>query len=274
MIDVPAYAKAACYAYYGGDEIDNEVVEEEEAPVKPAKKREVKTVATVAGQAINVTVQQQKEVGQMSPGELLELLRVEPDNDEAYLCLVSHPRMKALFDQTQRVMVAGPRGAGFDLEKTQKYWQRLRRETSRPLNKFLGSRTITIDKALGRIEKILVHPVVAGEFIDGGYDNDGQDWSQVDRDLMEAVLWARLTKHRSFPKDPDIFAVYEELTADELSMRWSGILEDYLEFLDDGGQRVALVYVQTGQSAEQAYTKAAVSPEPSGGSGITFNAKW
>lgn len=44
VIDVPAYAKAACSAYYGGDEIDNEVVEEEEAPVKPAAKSKKKPV--------------------------------------------------------------------------------------------------------------------------------------------------------------------------------------------------------------------------------------
>lgn len=280
MIDVEEIAQAAHDSFYGVEaEQAEDVEEEEEVEVKPKGKKSSTTVSQNGkAQAINVVVNQAKEIADMSPGELLALLVNEPDNDDAYDAFVSHQRVIPLLNKTPNIMAA-LKGGGFDIQKTQNYWRRLRNPLSQPLTKFQGARLVTVDKALGRIEKILVHPVFAGEYINAGYDNDNQDWSEVDRELMEAVLWARQTKHRAFPKNPDPYAVYGELTAEDLSPRWDNILEDYQAFLDDGGQRVTLVYIAPGQNPAEAQAKTVVSGTDAStgarrGFGVSLKADW
>lgn len=278
IMDVEDIAQRAHDTFYGV-EAEEVVDEEDDEPVAPVKGKKNGKATTVQGQkgqpAINVTVQQAKEIGDMSPGELLNLLATEPDNDDAYDALVSHPRVQPLLKKTDRIMSAN-KGGGFDLARTQTYWRRLRSPNSKPISKFLGFRLVTIDKALGRVERTLLHPLFAGEFINAGVDDYGLDWTEVDRDHMEAALWARTTKRIEFPRDPDPYEAYEQLASEELNTRWQTILDDYLEFLDDGGQRVTLVHISPGQTKEEAEKPVVKQPATDASSGRLFElkAKW
>lgn len=177
--------------------------------------------------------------------ELLAALKNKPNNDELFDELHRRDQYINAHRKTHRLVVLDATKT-LDVDKTLAYWKYLQR--GHVQREFQGGQVTTLEKSLGRVEKLLYHPVVPGETINEGIDRWGKNWGddRVSTELMEAVYWARTTSHVLFPKNPDPITVYKELTAKELDERWSQILEDYRAAVQDDEAHVSLVVKESG----------------------------
>lgn len=214
-----------------------------------APKFDAKSQTAASAAPPHVTVQMQKSVTEMNVGELLASLATNSSDDDLFDELTSRSQYLEALTKTDEVAVVAKSG-GLDDKATGRYWQYLKRGA--PQRQFNRQKTMSLEKALGRQEKELVHPLFEGETIYMGLDSFGNDWTDVDRERMRAAYWARTNGHRLFPANPDALDSFEELSAEKLSKRWQSILEDYREFVEDAGAQISLVVTGGGRNAQNA----------------------
>jgi len=212
------------------------------AAFKPAQSVVVSEPPPSAAPAVSgptqVIVQMDKPVSEMTVPDLLQALESDQTDEDVYDELVTRDAYTIAATKTEDVAVPAE-GGGLHAAQTAKYWQFLRKGA--PQRTWQGQRTVTLEKALGRVEKLLYHPLFTNSTIYMGLDEYGRDWSGVDRTRMAAAYWARTTGHSLFPKDPDPLDVYAELAATELKERWVSIVTDYEEYVEDSGAPISLV---------------------------------
>lgn len=214
------------------------------ATFKPKPEPTAVSPAPVPTGPIQVTVQPQATLPEMEIKQLLERLVGNPADDAALDELRSRDQFRAAYAKDPRVAVIEGTNGPLNVPATLKYWQFLRK--GQPQSRWESKRVVTIEKALGRIERLLLHPLVARETIYMGTDTYGCDWTKVSPDRMEAAYWARTTEHAMFPKSMDPLDTYEALAAETLSKRWQTIVEDYLAQIEDHG-RVNLLASEGGR---------------------------
>lgn len=215
-----------------------------------APKADATAPATAApGGNISVIVQSKVALAEMEMSELLERLMGNPTDDAALDELFGREQFQVVYAKDPRVAVIDSPSNTLNITATLKYWQYLRKGA--PQTRWDSKRVVTIEKALGRVERLLLHPIVAQETIYMGTDKFGCDWTKVSADRMEAAYWARTTRHAQFPQVADPMDVYEALCEENLSTRWQTILEDYLAQIDENG-RVNLLTTQGGAGSAAA----------------------
>lgn len=125
----------------------------------------------------------------------------------------------------------------FDPETTFKYLIFLNKDTAFAQKSFQGKRTVTIQTVLGIEPDVLRHPLVDGEFITDNFDRFEVNWSKVPLEAMNALLWARVTGHKLFPKNMDgakALEISEKASLKEpADLGLKNILRDYKIALED-----------------------------------------
>ena len=194
-----------------------------------------------------INVQLKQSYREMNVQQLFDALAADPNDDEALSELQSRDQYLKAAAKTENLAVVG-KDNDVNVSATLKYWQYLKKPGSTAQTRFQGMRTTTIEKALGRKEKLMLHPFYTGKQIYMGIDDWGNDWSAIDLERMEAVLWARTTGHQMFPKDIDPMDAYEALSETSLTRRYQVIVEDYRAYKEEGGS-VSLVVVEGGSAS-------------------------
>ncbi len=174
-------------------------------------------------QKIEVTVP--KSPDQMTAVELLKQLAGNPQDIEALTLLRTKEPIASASRITDEWAIR--KDGVLSAELTLAYCLYLGKTGARTQRQYKGGRPTTIENAMGIKEKALRHPLIEGDIIQEGMDSYGNDWTNVPRELMKALLWARVTGHQRFPRTFDPTSVFYEISATPLSPRWAGILSDY-----------------------------------------------
>lgn len=212
-------------------------------------------------QPIKVEVSLPKLFDQMGTLELLSQLAGDPNNADALAVLLAKPEVIAASSKTDAWAVPGTNSeVKLDVDATVAYIRYLGKSGSVPQRMYQGRRPKSIHVILGVVEKTLVNPFT-GEPVVECLDELGNDWSKVDRTLMKAILWARLTRHALFPASIDAFSAFEEISKKTLPRRWQTILDDYNAAVEDEDHKALSVSLVWKVSANVA--------DSNGGGGIS-----
>jgi hypothetical protein len=173
------------------------------------------------------TVRIERNYDEMSLRQLLETIIADPDvYPNAVRCIRTHRELRPVVSKTHKWVVPVNDTGEIDLEATLRYVTQLSKPHSTVQRIVEGRRPISLDHAMGVNDQPLIHPVT-GRLVQGPDDN-GFDWSSLDRELLEAVIWARKTGHRRLPDlESDVFGWSEQLFQDPLPRRFRDILDDY-----------------------------------------------
>lgn len=182
-------------------------------------------------QPIKVEVSLPKSFDQMGTSELL-LQLADASNADALSTLLGKPEVIAASARTDSWAIPGTGGTKLDVDATMAYIRYLGKPGAAPQRLYQGRRPKSIHVILGVVEKTLVNPFTGGPVVEG-LDETGNDWSDVDRALMKAISWARVTRHRFFPTAIDPFSAFEEISQQPLPRRWQNILDDYNAAVED-----------------------------------------
>ena len=132
--------------------------------------------------------------------------------------------------------------AGLDADKTARFLNFLAGEKPVP-RKFEGSFAVPLESALGLVSIIWFNPLIQGEKLYEGIDLEKDlDWNTVPELHREAVFYARTTRHKNFPQNPDIWAEFDAIVSG--SGRWKNIIEDYNQHLSEGGQKCPIIFTE------------------------------
>lgn len=170
----------------------------------------------------------------MSVEELLKYLIVNPKHEKALEALkgnklVQESEQKA---QTSRWAAVGE-DKKLDPAITVAYLNYLKKG-GKPDTIFKDKHLKLLEVALGNTEEtVWYHPLFESEQIVDGIHNN-LDWTTVDQELLKALLWARRTNHKDFPKDPDAFQLHEKAVVKPLTdPRLKKILTDFKLALEE-----------------------------------------
>lgn len=186
-----------------------------------------------AQQPIKVEVSMPKSPDQLGTSELLSQLASDPNNADMLAALLAKPDVLAVSSKTDSWVIPGVDGESkLDVNATMAYICYLGKSGATPQRTYQGRRPKSIHVILGIVEKTLLNPFT-GEPVVEGLDASGNDWSKIDRTLMKAILWARVTRHGFFPTAIDPFSAFEEISQQPLPRRWKNILDDYNAAVED-----------------------------------------
>lgn len=176
---------------------------------------------------VKVTVDLPKSPEQMALRELLSLLASEPErHGEIRPYLDRQPQVRAAGQNTNGAwVIPGAGGSGIDVEATVAYVSQVSRRHASAQRKFKDRRPVSLPAALGLDDRALIHPFTGRPA--QGPDSNGFDFSQLDPQLHEALLWAAVTQHPAWPQQVDLYTFSEQVFQNPLPHRWKLILEDY-----------------------------------------------
>ncbi len=175
-------------------------------------------------QAIKVQVELPRNVGDMSLRELLELLRSNPDRADEILAYVQvQPQVARACRKSERLAIL--RDGQLDVEATLRYITHVARDYTQLSELFEGVRPTTFAKAAGTDSRPYIHPFT-GEPVEGA-DELGFDFSALNEELHNALLWASVTRHPAWPATIDRFTMSQEVFETTLPRRWQLILDAY-----------------------------------------------
>lgn len=205
-----------------------------------------------AGAPIQVKVDLPKSPADMPLRDLLALVAAEPDRyAEVRPYLDAHPQVRAAQANTSGTWaIPGPNG-GLDVEATLAYIGQVSRKHASAQRMFRNRRPVKLAAALGLDERALIHPFT-GQPVQGP-DSNGFDFSQLNPDLHEALLWAAVTGHSAWPQQIDLYTYSDEVFQARLPRRWQLILDDYkaAKSAGDDSTRIITRYWPDGLSLEQ-----------------------
>jgi hypothetical protein len=208
--------------------------------------------AATAAAPLRVTVDMPKSPAEMPLRDLLALLAAEPERyGEIRPYLDGHPQVRAAQSHTSGAWaIPGARG-GIDVEATLAYVGQVSRPHASAQRMFKGRRPVKLSAALGLDERALIHPFT-GRPVQGP-DSNGFDFSQLNPELHEALLWAAVTGHSAWPQQIDLYTYSEEVFRTPLPRRWQLILDDYkaARSAEDDSTRIITRYWPEGLSLEQ-----------------------
>lgn len=177
-------------------------------------------------QPLEVKVQLPTSLEDMRLSELLSFIAANPGEAmEATEVLKNNPVVIKASRKTLKYAIAvqGTLSAAL----TGEYLGHLAKDGTSALPKYKGQRPVTLEVALGLESRLLVHPFT-GEAISGIEPVTGEyDFADLSEELHLALIWARTTKHRAWPANPDLYECIPQIFANPLTGRWATILEDY-----------------------------------------------
>jgi hypothetical protein len=202
------------------------------------------TAPAAATTPIQVTLTQPVDVVKMKLFDLLQALTDEPNNDELLVVLKGRKQVTDVQHKSDSLAAVDEHGK-LEPRITLDYLAFL--VHGKPQRVFKKHRIVSFEKALGRKETRLHHPLYANQYINMGLDENGYDWSNVDAERMKAAKWARETRHEKFPRPCEAYDEYTALSAEKLNARWAAIVADYEAAVANDDLVVSLV-VKEGES--------------------------
>lgn len=186
--------------------------------VNELDKSELKAAGLTTGQAVKVSklceppppppsepaktaVSCSTELDKKTDLDLLNCLVADPKDSAVLEALKAMPLVQKAEVKTARWAVVNA-DKKLDAETTHKYLTFLNKGSATPQSKYMSRRTTSIEVALGTESDEWNHPLFDGKSITDGLDEFEVDWSGVPLDVMNALLWARLTGHKSLPYSP------------------------------------------------------------------------
>ncbi|GEM_PF-6939889 len=176
------------------------------------------------------------DLEQRSVGELLQCLAADLKNEAVLRLLRNQAVIKTAELKTERWAVVD-KNKQWSPELTLQYLNFLNKGASSPQTKFKDHRTVPIGVALKLESDEWLHPLFEGRIIVSGLDEFEADWSNVPLEVMNALLWSRLVKHKLFPNPTDGGAVLKlaqaaavKPLADTVLLR---LVEDYKAALEE-----------------------------------------
>ena len=191
------------------------------------------TTATTVDQAIKVQVELPRNIDDMSLKELLSLLADNPDRADEILAYVQ-AQPQVINAQRKHERLAIVRDGRLDVDATVRYITHLARDYTQSVELFEGIRPTTFAKAAGTDSRPYIHPFT-GEPIEGP-DELGFDFSTLDEERHNALLWASITKHPAWPAVVDRYSMSLEVFETNLPQRWKLILDAFRAAKADGDE--------------------------------------
>jgi hypothetical protein len=187
---------------------------------------EATPVASQPQQPLEVKVQLPTSLEDMRLSELLTFIAANPGEAmEAIEVLKNNSVVIKASRKTLKYAIAAQGTLSAAL--TGEYLGHLAKDGTSALPKYKGHRPVTLEVALGLESRLLVH-LFTGEAISGIEPVTGEyDFADLSEELHLALIWARTTKHRAWPTNPDLYECIPQIFAETLSGRWKTILEDY-----------------------------------------------
>lgn len=209
--------------------------------------------ATETAAPVRVTIDRAKSLAEMDARDLLGLLADEPGrHGEVRPYLDGQPEVRAAQSRTSGAWVIPGASGDIDVEATLAYLGQVSRPHASAQRVFQERRPVTLAAALRLDERAMVHPFT-GQPVQGP-DANGFDFSQLDPDVHESLLWAAVTGNPAWPAQVDLYTFTEEVFTAPLPRRWQRILDDYraARAAEEPGTRGITRYWPEGRPPEQA----------------------
>jgi hypothetical protein len=177
---------------------------------------------------LNVTVQVEKRLGELTPRELLARLAGDPGQFDDIAAALQATRLVLQAGQNPWA-VPGTDG-GLDVARTAEYLEYLSRPGSVPQRLWPprgGTRPGTLESVFGREARLMVNPFTGQAF--AGLDEWGNDWGGLPEADHLAMLWAVATSHRNLPSVTDTRRLTDDLFARKRPAYIREITEDFTE---------------------------------------------
>lgn len=142
------------------------------------------------------------ELDKKSELDLLHCLAADTKDTAVLQALQVKPLVQKASAKTLRWAVVNE-DKKLNAEVTHKYLTFLNKETATTQKSFQNKRTVPIEVALNMESGEWTHPLFDGKFITDGLDEFEIDWSNVPLEVMNALLWARVSGHKQFYKNLD-----------------------------------------------------------------------
>lgn len=151
------------------------------------------------------------------------------------------PALRQTANRSYAWVIPGVRNTGIDVELTMAYIGTLQHTFAVAQELYQGRRPITLKRAVGQDQQALIHPFMGVPVF--GPDDLGFDFSELHKQrpgLVEALLWARITRHPAWPQEiTDLYGLSMDLFERPESGRWPRILAAYQAAVEnDSTQRV------------------------------------
>jgi hypothetical protein len=228
--------------------------------VNKAKDADLKAAGLTTGQKIDVQdfcnpplefpkilMSCSTELDKKSELDLLNCLVADPKDTAVLQALQAKPSVQKASAKTLR-WAAVNEDKKLDADVTHKYLTFLNKDTAAVQKVYQNKRTVAIEVALGMESGEWTHPLFEGKFITDGLDEFEVDWSSVPLDVMNALLWARTTGHKLFPKNLDgatALDIAQKAAVKPVSDAvWKKIVEDYKMALEEKDPSAIVVDVK------------------------------
>jgi hypothetical protein len=197
---------------------------------------------------LNVTVQVEKRLNELTARELLARLAADPGQFDD---IAEALRATRLVRQAGASPWAVPGdGGSLDVTRTAEYLEYLSKPGSIPQRLWPprgGARPETLESVFGREARLMLNPFTGQAF--AGLDEWGNDWNELPEADHLAMLWAVATGHRNLPPVPDARRLTDDLFARKRPAYLREIAEDFAEARRHDPQLAAMSRYFTGEAA-------------------------
>jgi hypothetical protein len=197
---------------------------------------------------LNMTVQVEKRLGELTARELLGHLVADPGQFDDVAEALRATRLVRHAGQSPWAIPG--LGGGLDVTATAEYLEYLSRPGSIPQRLWPprgGTRPETLESAFGREARLMVNPFTGQTF--AGFDEWGNDWNELPETDHLAMRWAVATGHRNLPPVPDARRLTDDLFAKKRPAYLREITEDFTEARRHDPQLAAMSRYFTGETA-------------------------
>jgi hypothetical protein len=217
-------------------------------------------LANTSSEPREYVLREETKLKDMDAAQLLAELVKNPNNTRALTLLREQPEVKAAAVKTDEWAVTVNKV--LNVEKTTAYLNFLAKPTTHRQSVYRDGDTVTIERALGIVEKFLVHPLVDGETVVEGVDKWELNWTNFDRTRWKAFVWARKPihgprsneQHGYWETVTNPIDLYDTVTDETLNRRYAKIVSDYQKAVaeEDESTNVSLTYIPKTNPVNQA----------------------
>jgi hypothetical protein len=177
---------------------------------------------------LNVTVQVEKRLDELTARELLARLAADPGQFDDIAEALRTTRLVQKAGAAPWVIPG--LGGGIEVTATAEYLEYLSKPGSIPQRLWPprgGTRPETLESVFGREARLMLNPFTGQAF--AGLDEWGNDWNELPEADHLAMLWAVAASHRNLPPVPDARRLTDDLFARKRPAYLREIAEDFAE---------------------------------------------
>jgi hypothetical protein len=175
-----------------------------------------------------VTVQVEKRLNELTARELLTRLAADPGQFDDIAAALAATRL--VRHAGQNPWAVPDSNGGLDVTATAEYLEYLSKPGNIPQRLWPprgGTRPETLESVFGREARLMLNPFTGQAF--AGFDEWGNDWSELPEADHLAMLWAVAAGHRNLPPVPDARRLTDDLFAKKRPAYLREITEDFTE---------------------------------------------